>query len=70
MIKVTSCHMECNHFKLDYSLMPAVALQDHHYGYHIFVMILSLLGAGAEAIAQKIVYGKVKFTKIQSDRSM
>ena len=26
MIEVTSCHMECTHFNLDYSRMPAVAL--------------------------------------------
>ena len=28
MIEVTSCHMECTHFNLDYSQVPAVAL--HH----------------------------------------
>ena len=27
MIEVTSRHMECTHFNLDYSQMPAVALQ-------------------------------------------
>ena len=28
MIKVTSRHMECTHFNLDNSRMPAVALKD------------------------------------------
>ena len=30
MIEVTSCHMECTHFNLDYSRMSAVGL--HTYG--------------------------------------
>ena len=28
MIEVTSRHMKCTHFNLDYSRMPAVALQE------------------------------------------
>ena len=36
MIEVTSHRMECNHFNLDYSLMPADALHEHFAGKCIY----------------------------------
>ena len=50
MIEVTSRHIECTRFNPNYSQMPAVAQH--------------LLDPAAEAAVQKIVEGKVKFTKL------